>query len=51
MTYNAAIQFQEDIRRARDISFPPLSDDDLVADAEALFLNLNQRKLTDEHSE
>jgi hypothetical protein len=35
------------LRRVQDFDFPPLSDEDLVANAEALFLELDRREATD----
>jgi uncharacterized protein len=36
----------EILRRTRDFELPPLTDDDLVANAEAVFLALDQRELS-----
>lgn len=33
--------------RVRDFDFPPLSDEELAANAEALFLELDRREATD----
>ena len=41
----------EILRRTKDFNFPPLTDDDLIANAEAVFLELDQRELEDEQSE
>ena len=35
------------LRRMQDIDFPPLSDEELVANAEAIFLDLDRRETTD----
>ena len=35
------------LRRVQDLDFPPLSDEELVANAEALFLDLDRREATD----
>jgi hypothetical protein len=35
------------LRRVRDVDLPPLSDEELVANAEALFLELDRREATD----
>ena len=35
------------LRRVRDFDFPPLSDEELVANAEALFLDLDREEATD----
>ena len=35
------------LRRVRDVNLPPLADADLVANAEALFLELDRREATD----
>ena len=35
------------LRRVRDFDFPPLSDEELVAHAEALFLDLDREEATD----
>jgi hypothetical protein len=37
----------EILRRMRDVDFPPLSDEDMVLSAEALFLELDYREATD----
>jgi hypothetical protein len=37
----------EILRRLRDIDLPPLSDEDLVVSAEALFLELDRQEATD----
>jgi hypothetical protein len=37
----------EILRRMRDVDLPPLSDEDLVLSAEALFLELDRREATD----
>lgn len=41
----------EILRRTKDFDFPPLTDDELVANAEAVFLELDQQELTHEQSE
>ena len=35
------------LRRVRDFDLPPLSDEELMANAEALFLDLDRREATD----
>jgi len=35
------------LRRVRDFDLPPLADEELVANAEALFLALDRREATD----
>jgi hypothetical protein len=35
------------LRRVRDFDLPPLSDEELVANAEALFLELDRQEATD----
>jgi hypothetical protein len=35
------------LRRIRDVDFPPLSDEELVLNAEALFLELDRQEATD----
>jgi hypothetical protein len=37
----------EILRRLRDVDLPPLSDEELVWSAEALFLELDRREATD----
>jgi hypothetical protein len=37
----------EILRRVRDFDLPPLSDEELVVNAEALFLELDRREATD----
>lgn len=37
--------------RTRTFEFPPLTDDDLVANAEAIFLELDQREANHERTE
>ena len=37
----------EILRRIRDVDLPPLSDEDLVVSAEALFLELDRQEATD----
>jgi hypothetical protein len=37
----------EILRRMRDIDLPPLSDEELVVSAEALFLELDRQEATD----
>lgn len=46
--YEVALEI---LRRTKDVEFPPLTDEGLVANAEAIFLELDQRELSDEHSE
>ena len=46
--YEVALEI---LRRTKDIELPALTDDDLVAQAEILFLELDQRELTDERSQ
>ena len=46
--YEVALEI---LRRTKDIDLPRLTEDDLVANAEALFLELDQRELTDERSQ
>ncbi len=46
--YEVALEI---LRRTKDFEFPPLEDEDLVANAEAVFLELDQRGLSDEHPE
>ncbi len=41
----------EILRRTKDFELAPLRDDELVANAEAIFLELDQRELNDELSE
>ncbi len=38
----------EILRRTKDFEIPPLTDDELVANAEAIFLELDQREMNDE---
>lgn len=38
------------LRRVKDFDLPPLTDGELVNNAEALFLELDQRELNDERS-
>lgn len=38
----------EILRRTRDFKFPPLTDDELVANAESLFLEYDQREPSEE---
>ena len=38
----------EIIRRTRELELPPLTDDELALNAEALFLELDKRELTNE---
>jgi len=38
------------LRRVRDLSFEPPSDDELVLNAEGLFLELDQREAADERT-
>jgi hypothetical protein len=40
----------EILRRTKDFDFPPLTDDALLANAESVFLALEQEELKDEHS-
>jgi hypothetical protein len=37
----------EILRRIRDVAFPPLSDEELILNAEALFLELDRQEATD----
>jgi hypothetical protein len=37
----------EILRRVQDLDLPPLSDEELVANAEALFLELDRREATE----
>ena len=37
----------EILRRIRDVDFPPLSDEELILNAEALFLELDRQEATD----
>lgn len=46
--YEVALEI---LRRTKEIEFPPLADDDLIANAEALFLELDQREVNDERPE
>jgi hypothetical protein len=41
----------EILRRTKGFEFPPLTDNELVANAEAIFLELDQREMNDEHPE
>jgi len=41
----------EILRRTKDFEFPPLTDDELVANAEAIFLEFDQREMNDERPE
>lgn len=41
----------EILRRVRGLTFHPVSDDELVLNAEALFLALDEREAADEHSQ
>ena len=38
----------EIIRRTRELNFPPLTDEELILNAEALFLELDQRESANE---
>lgn len=38
------------MRRVKDFDLPPLTDDELINNAEALFLELDQRELNNERS-
>ena len=38
----------EILRRTKDFEFPPLTDDELVANAEATFLELDRREMNNE---
>ena len=38
---------REILRRMRDVDFPPLSDEEMILSAEALFLELDSREATD----
>jgi hypothetical protein len=46
--YEVALEI---LRRTKDLDLPSLTDEDLVANAEALFLELDQRELDDERSQ
>jgi hypothetical protein len=50
--YEVALEI---LRRTKELEFPPLTDDDLVANAEAVFLELDRREMpkevNDERSE
>lgn len=46
--YEVALEI---FRRTREFEFPPLTDDDLVANAESVFLELDQREANDERTE
>ena len=46
--YEVALEI---LRRTKGLEFPPLTDDDLVANAEAIFLELDQREANDERPE
>jgi len=46
--YEVAVEI---LRRTKGIEFPLLTDDDLVANAEAIFLGLDQREVNDERPE
>ena len=46
--YEVALEI---LRRTKDLPLPPLTDDDLVATAETLFLELDQREHLNERSE
>jgi len=41
----------EILRRTKEFEFPPLTDDELVANAEAIFLEFDQREMNDERPE
>ena len=41
----------EILRRIREMDWPALSDEDLVLNAEAMFLELDQREIKDERPE
>jgi len=41
----------EILRRAKDFDFPSLTDDELMANAEAVFLELDRREMNDEDPE
>ncbi len=41
----------EILRRTKDFDFPSLTDDELVANAEAVFLELDRREMNDEGPE
>jgi hypothetical protein len=38
----------EILRRTKDFEFPPLTDDELIANAEAMFLELDRREMNNE---
>jgi hypothetical protein len=38
----------EILRRTRGFEFPPLTDDELIDNAEAIFLELDRREMSDE---
>jgi len=38
----------EILRRTKDFEFPPLTDDELIDNAEAIFLELDQREMNNE---
>ena len=38
----------EILRRTKDFEFPPMTDDELVANAEAMFLELDRREMNNE---
>lgn len=46
--YEVALEI---LRRTKELEFPLLTDNDLIANAEALFLELDQRELNDERPE
>ena len=46
--YEVALEI---LRRTKEFEFPPLTDDSLIANAEALFLELDQREINDERPE
>jgi len=41
----------EILRRTKDFEFPPLTDEELTANAEALFLEFDKREMNDERPE
>ena len=46
--YEVALEI---LRRLKGFDFPPLTDEELAANAEALFLELDEREMNDERSE
>ena len=41
----------EILRRIKGLDFPPLTDEELAANAEAIFLELDEREMKDENPE